>query len=166
MPFDTTAGLFDEIDANHDGNIDRSELSQWARSGLNGDVTSSSSNIIKDDFSTVSHGGTDFGADAGANAIFDKMDWNRNNVIEPSEFNQFISEGSATVGKSSTGDYLSKYRVDSRGLFLDPDPEIIIRPDPRPAPTYRQNVAIRYLKPPPLPPMGVSYFFLICFFIL
>jgi hypothetical protein len=124
----------------------------------------------------VSHGGTDFGADAsykvygsvdaGTNAVFDKMDWNRNNVIERSEFNQFISDGSTTVSKSSTGDYVSKYRVDSRGLFLDPDPEIIIRPDPRPAPTYKQKITIRYLKPPPLPPMGVSYFFLICFFIL
>jgi Ca2+-binding EF-hand superfamily protein len=169
MSFDTTAGLFDEVDTNHDGNIDQAEFSQWAGSGLNGDVTSSSSNIITDDFPTVTHAGTDFGTDAsynayanvdtGANAVFDKMDLNRNNVIERSEFNQFISDGSTTVSKSSTGDYVSKYPVDSRGLFMDPDPEIIIRPAPSPAPTYTQNIAIRYLKPPPLPPMGVSYFF-------
>jgi Ca2+-binding EF-hand superfamily protein len=169
MPFDTTAELLNEVDINHDGNIDQSELSQWARSGISEDITSSSSKIIKDDFSTASHGATDLRTDAsyktyasfdaGANAVFDKMDLNRNNVIERSEFNQFISDGSTTVSKSSTGDYVSKYPVDSRGLFMDPDPEIIIRPAPSPAPTYTQNIAIRYLKPPPLPPMGVSYFF-------
>jgi hypothetical protein len=59
-----------------------------------------------------------------------------------------------------------RYPTDSRGFFLDPNPEIFIRPDPSPAPTYTKNITIRYLQPPPLPPSGVSYFLVILLFVL
>jgi Ca2+-binding EF-hand superfamily protein len=176
MSFDAARAVFSKVDADGDGKIDQNEFSQWTRSGPSGGVTSSSSRIIKDNFSTVSHGGADFTTDAsyesdasygaGANTVFDHMDLNRNNVIERSDFNHYASGGSTAADTSSTTNYVSRYRTDNRGFFLDPDPEIIVRPDPGPAPTYTQNITIRYLQPPPLPPVGVSYFFLILLFIL
>ncbi len=158
MCYNGTRELFDEVDANHDGKIDRKELSRWTRGRRNGDVTRSSPKIIKRNFSTESHGGGD--------AVFDRMDSNRNNVIERSEFNRFARNGSIAVNKSSTANYVSRYRVDSRGFFVDPNPEIIVRPNPDPPPTYKQKIIIRYLRPPPLRQVVVSDFFLILLFVL
>ncbi len=45
-------------------------------------------------------------------------------------------------------------------LFQDPNPPQIIRRPPAQGPvTYRQNVSVRFLQPPPVPPPGVSYIF-------
>jgi hypothetical protein len=169
MSLDASRGLFNKIDADGDGKIDPNEFSQWAKGGPSGGVTSTSSKIIKGDYSTGSYGGGDIRTDASyendtsfradAHTVFDRMDLNRNNVIERSEFNQFTSGG-------SSADYVSIYRTDDRGFFLDPNPEIITRIDPGPVPTYTQKITIRYLQPPPLPPMGVSYFFSILLFVL
>jgi hypothetical protein len=163
------SATFDRMDLNRDNVIDRSEFNQFTRSGPSGGVTSTSSKIIKGDYSTGSYGGGDIrtGASyvndtsvgASGSATFDRMHLNRDNVIDRSEFNQFTSGG-------SSADYVSIYRTDSRGFFLDPNPEIITRIDPGPAPTYTQKITIRYLQPPPLPPMGVSYFFSILLFVL
>jgi hypothetical protein len=170
MSLDASRGLFNKIDADGDGKIDPNEFSQWAKGGPSGGVTSSSSKIIKGDYSTGSYGGggdirtgasyvNDTSVGASGSATFDRMDLNRDNVIDRSEFNQFTSGG-------SSADYVSIYRTDSRGFFLDPNPEIITRIDSSPALTYIQNIKIRYLQPPPLPPMGVSYFFSILLFVL
>jgi Ca2+-binding EF-hand superfamily protein len=166
MSSNGTRKLFDEVDTNHDGKIDRKELSRWTRDRRNGDVTISSPKMIKRNFSTRSRGGADFVGDAGANAVFDRMDSNRNNVIERSKFNRFARNGSMAVNKSSTAKYISRYRVDSRGFFVDPNPEIIIRPNPNPPATYKQKIIIRYLRPPPLRQVVVSDFFLMLLFVL
>jgi hypothetical protein len=164
MSVDTARGLFNKIDADGDGKIDQNEFSQWAKNGSRGGVTSSSSKIIKGDYSTVRHGGADFRTDASyesdagfggsGSAAFNRMDLNHDNVIDRSELNHFASGGRTVAGVSSSTDYVSRYRTDSRGFFLDPNPEIITRPDPGPAPTYTQKIIIRYLQPPPLPPVG------------
>jgi len=45
-------------------------------------------------------------------------------------------------------------------LFQDPNPpQIIRRPPPQGPITYRQNVSVRFLQPPPVPPPGVSLIF-------
>jgi len=45
-------------------------------------------------------------------------------------------------------------------LFQDPNgPQVIRRPPIQGPLTYRQNVSVRYLQPPPLPPPGVSFTF-------
>ncbi len=45
-------------------------------------------------------------------------------------------------------------------LFQDPNPPQIIRRPPAQGPvTYQQNVSVRFLQPPPVPPPGVSYIF-------
>jgi hypothetical protein len=45
-------------------------------------------------------------------------------------------------------------------LFQDPNPpQVIRRPPPQGPITYRQNISVRYLQPPPVPPPGVSFGF-------
>jgi hypothetical protein len=45
-------------------------------------------------------------------------------------------------------------------LFQDPNPPQVIRRPPAQGPiTYQQNVSVRFLKPPPLPPPGVCFTF-------
>jgi Ca2+-binding EF-hand superfamily protein len=170
MSSNTARGLFNKIDADGDGKIDQNKFSQWVKNGGSGGAIGSSSGIIKDNFSIVSHGGADFKADASygsdANAVFDRMDLNHDNVIDRREFNQFIRGESADADRSSITNYVSKYPTDGRGFYLDPNPEIITRPNPDPAPIYTQNIIIRYLQPPPLPPLGVSYFFVTLLFAL
>ena len=68
-------------------------------------------------------------------------------------------------GASSITDNARRYySPDSGDLFIDPNPEIITRPDPRQPPTYTQKVTIRYLQPPPLPPSNVNSFFVTLYF--
>ncbi len=165
MSRDATNELFDEIDANNDGKIDRKEMNQWARGE---GATSPSTRTVRTDTSTVIQGGPDpsYRFDTGANTVFDQIDSNRSNTIDRGEFNRFVRDGSVGVDTSTTATYVSRYRVDSRGFFVDPNPEIIVRPNPDPPTTYKQKIIIRYLKPPPLPPIAVSDFFLILSFVL
>lgn len=168
MSRDGANELFDEIDANNDGKIDRKEMSQWARGERNEGATSPSTRIIRTDTSTVIPSGTDtsYKFDTGVNTVFDQIDSNRSNTIDRGEFNRFVRDGSVGVDTTSSTTYVSRYRVDSRGFFVDPNPEIIIRPNPNPPATYKQKIIIRYLRPPPLRQVVVSDFFLMLLFVL
>ncbi|CAF0918891.1 unnamed protein product [Adineta steineri] len=63
---------------------------------------------------------------------------------------------SSTESVNSTA--VQSYATDSRGLFQDSNPQIIRRPAPNGPLTYTQNIRVRFLQPPPIPPPGVSYF--------
>ena len=84
-------------------------------------------------------------------------------------------EASATNGGSATGydttavnqaaNYTaetnaawSKYGAEVRGagLYVDANPQIIRRPASGGVQTYTQNIKVRFLQPPPIPPPGVS----------
>ncbi|CAF4281707.1 unnamed protein product, partial [Adineta steineri] len=49
---------------------------------------------------------------------------------------------------------VQRYATDSRGLFQDSNPQIIRRPAPGGPLTYTQNIRVRFLQPPPIPPPG------------
>ncbi|CAF4719174.1 unnamed protein product, partial [Rotaria magnacalcarata] len=51
---------------------------------------------------------------------------------------------------------VQKYATDAQGLFQDPNPQIIRRPATGGVQTYTQNIKVRFLQPPPIPPPGVS----------
>jgi hypothetical protein len=55
----------------------------------------------------------------------------------------------------------SKYGAEVRGagLFFDTNPQIIRRPASGGVQTYTQNIKVRFLQPPPIPPPGVSVTF-------
>jgi hypothetical protein len=166
MSSNATRGSFNEVDTNHDGKIDRSEFSKWANTTPDEGFDSSSTSPTRGYFLRGSYGSADIRTDASyeidGNADFDQMDLNRHKVNERREF---VNDESAVDGTSSITHYTSRYPTDGRGFYLDPHPEIITRPDPGPAPTYKQNIIIRYLQPPPLPPPGVSFSFVILLFV-
>jgi hypothetical protein len=179
MESDGARSWFEKVDTNGDGVIDQQEFSQRAGNMIDEGIGSSSFSRIGGAFSTINSGGgggTDFGADAsyevvsgyrtGTDKVYDRIDLNRNNVIERREVNQFVTGESADADRSSITNYVSRYQTDSRGFFLDPNPEIFTRSNPSSAPTYTRNIIIRYLRPPPLPPSGVSYFFVTLLFVL
>jgi hypothetical protein len=53
---------------------------------------------------------------------------------------------------------VQQYETDAQGLFKDSNPQIIRRPAPGGTLTYTQNIRVRFLQPPPVPPPGVSFF--------
>jgi hypothetical protein len=60
----------------------------------------------------------------------------------------------------------SQYGAEVRaaGLYVDANPQIIRRQAPGGVQTYTQNIKIRFLQPPAVPPPGVSYFSLLLLF--
>ncbi|CAF4502274.1 unnamed protein product, partial [Rotaria sp. Silwood2] len=60
--------------------------------------------------------------------------------------------GGAGYGSSAVSQV--HYATDAQGLFQDPNPQIIRRPAPGGVQTYTQNVRVRFLQPPPVPPPG------------
>jgi len=70
------------------------------------------------------------------------------------------------VGYGTTGGYgvsaneststtaVQSYPTDAQGLFQDSNPQIIRRPASGGPLTYTQNIRVRFLQPPPIPPPG------------
>jgi hypothetical protein len=71
--------------------------------------------------------------------------------------------GGSSYGVSSTesvtASAVQTYPTDAQGLFKDSNPQIIRRPAPGGVQTYTQNIRVRFLQPPPIPPPGVSVLF-------
>ena len=75
----------------------------------------------------------------------------------------FVSGGAVNVGgaayeSASSSTQVQQYATDAQGLFIDRNPQIIRRAAAGGVQTYTQNIRIRFLQPPPVPPPGVSYF--------
>lgn len=95
---------------------------------------------------------------------------NQNDVIANESFNQYATNSIRSMDNGSTG-FDSQSRADqgystfnqqtfqsetnATPLFHDPNPQIIRRPAQTGPLTYTQNIQIRFLQPPPLPPPGV-----------
>lgn len=61
----------------------------------------------------------------------------------------------ANYSASSQTTAVQQYPTDAQGLFRDSNPQIIRRPAQGGVQTYTQNIRVRFLQPPPLPPPGV-----------
>jgi hypothetical protein len=66
------------------------------------------------------------------------------------------SNGAA--GYSASSSAVQTYATDAQGLFKDSNPQIIRRPAPNGVVTYTQNIRVRFLQPPAVPPPGVSIY--------
>lgn len=70
------------------------------------------------------------------------------------------SANNATVEIPSSA-LTTTYNYGNQELYQDPNPPQVIRRPPAQGPiTYRQNVSVRFLQPPPVPPPGVSFLLL------
>lgn len=70
------------------------------------------------------------------------------------------SSGSNVVYDASASALSTTLNYSNGELFQDPNPpQIIRRPAAQGPITYRQNVCVRFLQPPPVPPPGVYFDF-------
>jgi hypothetical protein len=67
----------------------------------------------------------------------------------------YAAGGDASSFQSSSNTQVQRYATDAQGLFQDPNPQIIRRPAAAGVQTYTQNIRVRFLQPPPVPPPGV-----------
>lgn len=73
----------------------------------------------------------------------------------------YTAGASSSLVEASSSQQQQQLQVDPsnpRNLFLDPNPQIIRRQAQHGPLTYTQNVRIRFLQPPPVPPPGVRSF--------
>jgi hypothetical protein len=138
--------LFNALDVNADGVIDRNEFSQ-----LLGGVTYATDASSGYDVTNLYSSGA-YGAGYGGSASYDSSA-------------SYGAGSSAAYGASaaqvydassfaSSGGGVQVYATDAQGLFQDPNPQVIRRPAASGVQTYTQNIAVRFLQPPPVPPHG------------
>jgi hypothetical protein len=163
MSIDAGQAIFNQVDANRDGSIDINEFRQWAGgAGIGGSANYESS-------TSYGSGGYDAGISSGfidgGSASYDSASYGSGGYgggifsssygVDSGAFNQSYDVSSSALSNVQT------YATDSQGLYQDPNPQIIHRPAAISTQTYTQNVHVRYLQPPPLPPPGVRIFFLV-----
>jgi hypothetical protein len=71
----------------------------------------------------------------------------------------YDASGAGVAGYSGESSFsqqtaVSQYATDSKGLFQDSNPQIIRKPAPGGVVTYKQNIMVRFLQPPAIPPPG------------
>ena len=178
-------GLFAQVDANKDGSIDRNEFQSWIGSSLGAGQAGGagagfgSSSYESSSFSSSTGGVA--GAEAGlAGGSFESASFSANGALDAGLAGGSSSFQSSSFESSSTGaaaggfdattvnqaaSYTaetnaawSKYGAEVRGagLYVDANPQIIRRQAPGGVQTYTQNIKVRFLQPPPIPPPGVS----------
>ncbi|CAF1256184.1 unnamed protein product, partial [Didymodactylos carnosus] len=118
--------------------------------GISGDLSGGgigSSSFDSSTFSSTGIGGLDttgqsFGGAGGiGGATFGQTDYSQ-------------TGGTTSFESSSQNTSVQHYATDAKGLFQDPNPQIIKRQAPGGAITYKQNIMVRFLQPPAIPPPG------------
>ncbi|CAF4954953.1 unnamed protein product [Rotaria sp. Silwood1] len=127
--YDSTKPLFDAIDTNQDGKIDKNEFRRWAANPVG--VRSSPYEPLNIGYN---HGHT----------IPIQLD--RTTTI-PKDY-----IGDPTIVTRSVEE--TELYLGNHGIDLCKNPQIIRRTTTERPPTYEQRVSVRYLQPPPLPPSG------------
>jgi hypothetical protein len=69
-----------------------------------------------------------------------------------------VDEASANFSSASQSSNFQQYETDAQGNFKDPNPQVVRRPAQGGPLTYSQNIRVRFLQPPAVPPPGVSNF--------
>ncbi|CAF1336412.1 unnamed protein product [Didymodactylos carnosus] len=165
---DVPQAIFNQIDVNRDGVIDPTEFHQWAN-GANATRGASGRSFAGYDGSSnyeasSSYSGGPFAGDAGyytAGASLGGTGYSGydSSVSYLNGYDGGVGYNtSALYGGSHDGGYgshtTSGWATDAQGLYQDSNPQIIRRPAPGGGVTYKQNILVRFLQPPPVPPPG------------
>ena len=65
---------------------------------------------------------------------------------------------SASFASETRSSAVQQYETDAQGNFKDPNPQVVRRPAQNGPLTYAQNIRVRFLQPPAVPPPGVRIF--------
>ncbi|CAF0986507.1 unnamed protein product [Rotaria magnacalcarata] len=139
----STSGTYGDLNANaagYGGNVAITTNITGAHNAAGGNASYSS--YEQSSYSSSAGGGVAGGFDATATTEADAT----NAVAEASS--------SSTFEATSSQQQIQQYATSAQGLFQDPNPQIIRRPAQTGQITYTQNVKIRFLQPPPIPPPG------------
>ncbi|CAF1071096.1 unnamed protein product [Didymodactylos carnosus] len=148
--FDVAKAMFTQADVNRDGTIDQNEFQQWASDAAHGgaggygqsssgygyDSSSSGFGAGEADLSG-GYAGSGYGSGAAGFSGYDSS-----------------SAGYSSGGISGHGGGQGFGGVSGSNLYQDSNPQIIRRPAPGGGVTYKQNILVRFLQPPPIPPPG------------
>jgi hypothetical protein len=183
MSFNVAQAVFNQADTNQDGGIDQNEFSQFVSGGLSGGYGGAGYGLGAGGSSGyqsgVSYGSSGYGAGAvggGYESASYESSTGYGGGVGLGVGGGLSVGGGLGVGlaggqsyESSSSAFSSQtavqtYPTDAQGLYLDANPQIIRRPAAGGVQTYTQNIKVRFLQPPPVPPPGVSYFALIFLF--
>ncbi|CAF4467523.1 unnamed protein product, partial [Rotaria sp. Silwood2] len=196
--FDATKAIFNQVDLNQDGTIDRHEFQHWigADVGADGQYSSGvsvgvgvgvgvggaganfeSATYESSNISSLGGGGGSYSVEGGfGDSSFESSSLTSSTGIDAggtliggptfqsSSFKSPITNnGYDDTGINQADSYTdesnstwSKYgaEVKGAGLYFDTNPQIIHRPAIGGVQTYTQNIKLRFLQPPPIPPPG------------
>jgi hypothetical protein len=154
--------LFQQADANQDGSIDRSEFSNFVSGGA-GQVgvgvggASGGYESASYESSSFSSAGGAAGVDVGLDAAALGGAGYQSSSFESSSGGvDLAAVNQAASYTSESNAAWSRYGAEVRGagLYVDSNPQIIRRQAPGGVQTYTQNIRVRFLQPPPVPPPG------------
>ncbi|CAF1589384.1 unnamed protein product, partial [Adineta steineri] len=159
---------FRQADTNGDNSLDINEFrnftAQRNNNGGGNGFTSNSSSFESSSSSGGALGGASYGASyqgesgLAGGAGYGAAGLAGSSGYEAASFGGSAGFGAAGYGASSSESVnttsVQRYATDSRGLFQDSNPQIIRRPAPGGPLTYTQNIRVRFLQPPPIPPPG------------
>lgn len=176
--------LFSQADANKDGSIDRNEFASFvggagALGGAAGGAGGGYGGSSYESSSFSSSGDAGFGGFGGAGGVgggsYESSSFSSGAGLDAAalgggasfQSSSFESAGGADLSSlSQAASYTaqsnaewSRYGAEVRGagLYVDSNPQIIRRQAPGGVQTYTQNIRVRFLQPPPVPPPGVSF---------
>lgn len=182
---DNVSALFNEADTNRDGFLTQDEFRNFVtRNSTAGLETSSFT--VNDGYNNLGNGNSydsslfqssinssNIESDQFYNgATFERMNSN-SSLYRPPVGNitdslaninltstEQLAGADATYATSSAASQVSsvqQYETDADGNFKDSNPQIIRRPSRNGPMTYKQNIQVRFLRPPAVPPPGVKY---------
>lgn len=136
----TSEELFNEVDVNHDGSISKDEFREFIRRNS---VISNSGNFSLNNLTSITESDQYESSTFAEAANFETVNY--------SSANTDVSSLATMVTSTTT----QQYETDAQGLFKDSNPQVIRKPATGGPLTYEQNIKIRFLQPPPVPPPGV-----------
>jgi hypothetical protein len=163
--------IFNQADTNRDNRLDANEFGNFL--GQNG-VGGSGSNVqgSQGGFSSASEyssssyesggnlgltgNGAAGGFDSSSSYSSGAAGYGATGLNGAAGYEATASNGAA--GYSASSSAVQTYATDAQGLFKDSNPQIIRRPAPNGVVTYTQNIRVRFLQPPAVPPPGVSIY--------
>jgi hypothetical protein len=174
----TADSVFNQVDANRDGRVDLGEFRNfvgqnigaggagYGTAGSAGYGTAGSSSYEASSYETSSAGltGVAGGYDASFSAggglagasTYDASSYSATGYGADlgAVSTEAVGVGGTAYESAASTTQVQQYATDAQGLFIDSNPQIIRRPALGGVQTYTQNIRIRFLQPPPVPPPG------------